>query len=83
MQTPVFQVVDDETRVKIENFTARLNKAPSREEIQKTPDGKANHFPISYVEMTLDELFFGLWSTENFKWSAIQNEVQGFREYCQ
>jgi hypothetical protein len=27
--------------------------------------------------MTLDEMFFGLWSTENFQWSAIQNEVQG------
>lgn len=27
--------------------------------------------------MTLDEFFFGLWSTENFKWSVIQNEVVG------
>jgi hypothetical protein len=27
--------------------------------------------------MTLDELFLGQWSTTNFTWSAIANEVQG------
>lgn len=77
MQTPSFQIIDDDIRVKIENFTKRLNTAPKQEELHRTPDGKAFHFPISYVEMTLDEMFFGLWSTENFQWSAIQNEVQG------
>ena len=64
-------------RILLEGFTAKLNTAPKQEELQKTPDGKAFHFPISFVEMTLDEMFFGLWSTENFRWSAIQNEVQG------
>jgi hypothetical protein len=30
--------------------------------------------------MSLDELFFGQWKTENFKWAAIANEVQGALE---
>lgn len=77
MTTPIFQEVQDDLRVKLENFTKLLNKQPKQEELHKTPDGKAYHYPISYVEMSLDEIFFGLWSTENFKWSAIQNEVQG------
>jgi len=77
MTTPVFQEVGDELRIKLENFTKRLNTPPKAEELQKTPDGKAWHYPISFVEMSLDEMFFGLWSTENFRWSALQNEVQG------
>ena len=80
METPAFQTIDDNLRVRIENFNSRLNAPPNQNELQKTPDGKANSFPISFVEMTLDEMFFGLWSTENFQWSAIQNEVQGSLE---
>jgi hypothetical protein len=30
--------------------------------------------------MTLDELFFGQWSTESFQWASIANEVQGCLE---
>lgn len=77
MTTPIFQEVQDDLRVKLENFTKRLNNPPKPEELQKTPDGKAWHYPISFVEMSLDEMFFGLWSTENFRWSSLQNEVQG------
>jgi hypothetical protein len=77
MNTPIFQEVQDDLRVKLENFTKRLNSAPKQEELKPTPDGKAWHYPISFVEMSLDEIFFGLWSTENFRWSALQNEVQG------
>ena len=78
MNIPIFpDITQDEMRINLEKFVAGLNKMPNAEELQKTPDGKANSFPISFVEMTLDEMFFGLWSTENFHWSAIQNEVQG------
>lgn len=63
-------------KISLEKFMAMLNKEPDSKELTKTPDGKAWYLPISFVEMTLDELFFGLWSTENFRWSAIQNEVQ-------
>lgn len=61
----------------LEKFLIRLNKEPNPAEIAKTPDGKANDLPISYVEMTLDELFFGLWSTRNFTTKLISNEVVG------
>lgn len=61
----------------LEKFLMRLNREPNPSEIAKTPDGKASDLPISYVEMTLDELFFGLWSTRNFTTKLISNEVVG------
>lgn len=63
--------------IQLQNFTQKLNREPEATELGSTPDGKAKTLPISFIEMTLDELFFGQWSTENFKWSAITNEVQG------
>lgn len=66
-----------EFRVLMQNFQAKLNTEPDAAGIDKTPDGKAESLVISYVEMTLDELYFGQWETENFKWSVIANEVVG------
>lgn len=77
MSNTIISEMGDDLRVRLENFLKILHKDPKPEELQNTPDGKAYHYPISYVEMALDETFFGLWSTENFRWSAIQNEVQG------
>lgn len=71
---------DEKLRLLLQDFQAKLNKEPDPREFDKTPDGRADYLPISFVEMTLDELFLGLWSTENFKWSAITNEVQGSLE---
>lgn len=62
---------------RIQKFTQRLDRMPDGPAIEKTPDGKAQTVVISHIEMTLDELFVGQWSTENFRWSAIGNEVQG------
>jgi hypothetical protein len=67
----------EKLKLLMQDFTRKLNAEPDPREFDKTPDGKANYLPISFVEMTLDELFLGQWSTENFKWSAITNEVQG------
>jgi len=64
----------------LQKFQQRLHAAPFEESVEKTPDGKAKTVVISHIEMTLDELFFGQWRTENFKWSAITNEVQGSLE---
>lgn len=75
-ETQLFQDAD-KARLLMQDFTRKLNAEPDPREFDKTPDGKANYLPISFVEMTLDELFLGQWSTENFKWSAITNEVQG------
>ena len=73
------QIFQDSEKLKLlmQDFTRRLNSEPDPREFDKTPDGKANYLPISFIEMTLDELFLGQWSTENFHWSAITNEVQG------
>jgi hypothetical protein len=45
--------------------------------MESTPDRKARTVVISHIEMTLDEMFFGQWKTENFRWHTIANEVQG------
>jgi Skp family chaperone for outer membrane proteins len=66
-----------EFRLKLQSFLSRLNSLPRQESIDTTPDGKAYTILISHIEMTLDEFFFGLWETYDFKWSTIANEVVG------
>lgn len=75
-QTNNNEVAQKDVRVSLQNFLTKLNTDP-KNGIEATPDGKAKTLTISHVEMTLDEYFFGLWSTENFKWSVISNEVVG------
>ncbi len=70
----------EKIRLLIQDFTRKLNAEPDPREFDSTPDGQARYLPISFIEMTLDELFLGQWSTENFKWSAITNEVQASLE---
>ncbi len=36
-----------------------------------------NYLPISHIEMILDELFFGQWSTSDFNYQQICNEIIG------
>ena len=60
----------------LQKFQQMLNAEPDAAGIESTPDKKALTLVVSHVEMTLDELFFGQWKTENFKWSTIANEVQ-------
>lgn len=70
----------NETLDALQKFQARLNSQPDDKGIETTPDKKAMTLVVSHVEMTLDEMFFGHWRTENFHWSAIANEVQGSLE---
>lgn len=67
-------------RQRCQNFLIRLNQQPDPKSLEKTPDGRAYTLPISHCEMTLDELFFGLWSTQNFHTNIIANEVVGSLE---
>lgn len=57
----------------LEQFIGRLNAEPAPASIEATADGNAQTVVISHVEMTLDELFNGLWSTENFTWQSCGN----------
>lgn len=68
---------NDKIRLQLQEFVRRLNQDPDPKELDKTPDGKANSLPISFVEMTLDELFLGMWGTQNFTSKVIANEVVG------
>lgn len=72
----------EEFRLNCQNFTQKLNKSPELDSIDKTPDGKASTILISHIEMLLDEYFFGLWETENFKWSVVANEIVGSIDLC-
>lgn len=69
-------------RTSCQAFIEKLNNAPGQESIDQTPDGKASTILISHIEMLLDEYFFGLWETENFKWAVIANEIVGSIDLC-
>ncbi len=69
-----------ETMGQLQKFTQRLNADPDVMGVELTPDRKASTVVISHIETTLDELFFGQWKTEGFKWSAVANEIQGSLE---
>lgn len=71
-----FQTLND-FRLACQNFITRINTLPKEESIGTTADKKAKTIFISHIEMTLDEYFFGLWSTEHFTWNVISNEVVG------
>jgi hypothetical protein len=64
----------------LQKFQQRLNLEPALESVELTPDKKASTVVISHIEMTLDEMFFGQWKTEGFRWQTIANEVQGTLE---
>lgn len=68
---------NNELRIQLQDFTARLNREPNPNEFDKTPDGKAQTLPISFVEMTLDELFLGQWEISDVQTQQIFNEVVG------
>lgn len=56
-----------------ESFIKRLDEQP------KNVD-KAQGFdtlPISHLEHELDEIYMGAWTTENFRWQVVANEIIG------
>lgn len=67
----------DSYRIALQEFQKKLNTEPDPREFEPTPDGKARTLPISFVEMTLDELYLGLWETTNPNYQQVFNEVIG------
>lgn len=59
----------------IEQFTQLVNQKPEQKSIHKTPDGKAEDMPISFVETKLDEIYMRQWGTENMSFSMVGNEI--------
>jgi hypothetical protein len=64
-------------RIQLQDFTRRLNNEPDPKEFEKTPDNKASFLPVSFVEMTLDEIFLGQWEVSDIQYSQIFNEIVG------
>jgi len=62
-----------ELRVKIQRFTKLLNRQPDPQDVKSRQS--YSYLPISFLEMSLDELFFGQWSTYDFTYRQIVNEV--------
>ena len=56
-----------------EAFVKRLDETPSKVD-------KAQGFdtlPISHLEHELDEIYLGIWKTDNFRYQVIANEIVG------
>lgn len=68
---------EEKIKLLCQDFQRRLNLEPNPEEFDKTPDGKARTLPISFVEMTLDELFLGQWELSDPVTTQVFNEVTG------
>lgn len=64
-------------KVDVEKFNTKLNDDPKENETGYNKFTKTKYVPISYIQMTMDELFFGAWSTENFTTQVIANEIVG------
>lgn len=63
-------------RLLIQNFHKLLNMPPNKRDVVINKyAGNSKYLPISFLEMNLDEMFFGLWQTKNFEHSVIANEV--------
>lgn len=62
---------------RISDFQVKANKKADTKFVEKTPDGRADTLVISYVENRLDELYSGLWSTSNFRYQVVANEIAG------
>lgn len=77
----VVKIDDNDLRIKLQNFQTFLHKEPPKNEIKvnKAADN-TSYIPISFLEMKLDEMFFGQWSTKNFLTQVIANEETGSLE---
>jgi hypothetical protein len=65
----------------IEGFQKHLQVDPPKNELQINKFAKnSQYLPISFVQMKLDEMFYGLWSTKNFSYSVVANEILGVIE---
>lgn len=73
------ELYSDRERYKllVQDFQRRLNTEPDPREFQDTPDGRAKTLPISFVQMTLDEIFLGQWEMSDPTFEQIFNEVVG------
>lgn len=75
VSNPEFEKGLTEWRIKIQNFTKKMNVTPPADNVRSKQG--IPYLPVSIIETTLDELFFGQWSTKNFSYTQIANEIVG------
>lgn len=74
------QVIDPgrQEKLDLEVWTKQFNAEPDRDAVKvNRMANNSAYLPISHIENLLDKYFFGLWSTDEFKWENIANELVG------
>jgi hypothetical protein len=62
----------------IEKLQMFLNREPKADTVKiNSMANNSKYIPIAEVERTLDEVYSGLWSTVNFRWEVVANEIVG------
>ena len=62
----------------IEKLQMFLNREPKADTVKiNSMANNSKYLPIAEVERTLDEVYSGLWSTVNFRWEVVANEIVG------
>jgi len=60
------------------DYIKRLHAEPPKNEVrQNAASNNTKYIPISFLEMKLDEMYNGCWSTKNFQTKIIANEICG------
>lgn len=77
--TPEQASSDKELLEKMQTFQKMyLQKEPNKNEVRKNKfANNSEYLPISFLEMTMDEVFFGLWQTKSFTSKVVANEMVG------
>lgn len=66
-------------KTELEKFQRKLNEEPPKNEIQvNEAAGGSIYLPISFVQMKLDELYYGLWESEITHVQVVANEIIGY-----
>ena len=67
---------DKDFLIRLQRYS-KLNNRPVEEgKMKDHPYVKGTKYlPISFMEMALDRIYFGLWSTDNFRWTVVMNEI--------
>lgn len=71
--------IDRSVLEQIQGFQKKfLQKNPNPKEVKiNAMANNSKYLPISFVQMTMDEIFFGLWEDYDYKTSVIANEICG------
>lgn len=59
-------------------MSQKLDGAPAPKNIKVNKfANNSKYLPIGYIERTLDNVYAGLWTTENFQYKVVLNEIVG------